>query len=178
MSLLYIKKIISKSDLRVYTKFIRKSLDIETKSREIVKNIRKNEIYKNAENVLIFYPLKYEINLLELLDDKKNFYLPKVNGNNMFICPFNKGDELIKSDFNVLEPCSNPVDANILNLILVPALAVDKNKFRLGYGGGFYDRFLAEYNNIYTIIPIAKELFIEELPAEGFDKRVNEIITD
>ena len=46
------------------------------------------------------------------------------------------------SNFGIKEPCSEPVAPDILDLIIVPALMVDKNGYRLGYGGGFYDRFL------------------------------------
>ena len=52
----------------------------------------------------------------------------------------------------------------------------DKSGFRLGYGGGFYDRFLVENNTVKTILPIAKELIVEELPHEEFDIKIDEII--
>ena len=120
--------------------------------------------------------MKFEINLLELMVDDKNFYLPKVCGDDLKICSFKIGDELIKSEFNVCEPCSNPIDPQSLDLIIVPALMADKNNYRLGYGGGFYDRFLANYNNIPTILPIAKELLIDNLPHEKFDIKVDYII--
>ena len=61
-----------KIQLRKYVKIIRKTLDIENISKSIIKNIRDNILYKNSENVMIFYPLKNEINLLDLLDDNKN----------------------------------------------------------------------------------------------------------
>ena len=167
----------SKIDLRIKAKSIRKDLDISKRSSLAVFKIRDVEVYKSAKNVLIFYPMRYEIDLLALLDDDKNFYLPKVSGQKLFICPFNKGDKLEKSYFNVNEPCTSPVDPNVLDLIIVPALMVDKKGFRLGYGGGFYDRFLGENSFIKTIAPIPKELFVEKLPVENFDKKIDVVIT-
>ena len=58
----------SKTDLRIKAKRIRKILDIDTLSLSAVSKIRENYVYKQSQNVLLFYPLKYEINLLDLLN--------------------------------------------------------------------------------------------------------------
>lgn len=166
----------SKSDLRKKAKCIRKSLSIAEKSTIAIKKIRENTLYIPAKNVLIYYPLRYELNLLALLDDEKNFYLPRVCGENLQICPFKKGDKLVASSFNICEPCSNSINPRNLDLVVVPALMADKFGFRLGYGGGFYDRFLVKNNTVKTILPIAKELIVEELPHEEFDIKIDEII--
>ena len=129
-----------------------------------------------ARYILIYYPLRYELNLLALLDDEKNFYLPRVCGDKLLICPFKKGEKLEKSKLNICEPCSNPINPQNLDLVIVPALMADVNGYRLGYGGGFYDRFLAQNMELKTILPIAKELFVEELPHEKFDIPVNEVL--
>ena len=52
----------------------------------------------------------------------------------------------------------------------------DEKGYRLGYGGGFYDRFLAENPNIKTITVVFKELFVKNLPHEEFDIKIEEII--
>lgn len=166
----------SKSDLRKKAKCIRKSLSIAEKSKIAIEKIRENTLYILAKNVLIYYPLRYELNLLALLDDEKNFYLPRVCGENLQICPFKKGDKLVTSSFNICEPCSNSINPRNLDLVVVPALMADKSGFRLGYGGGFYDRFLVKNNTVKTILPIAKELIVEELPHEEFDIKIDEII--
>lgn len=166
----------SKSDLRKKAKCMRKSLSIAEKSTIAIEKIRGNTLYIPAKNVLIYYPLRYELNLLALLDDEKNFYLPRVCGENLQICPFKKGDKLVASSFNICEPCSNSINPRNLDLVVVPALMADKSGFRLGYGGGFYDRFLVKNNTVKTILPIAKELIVEELPHEEFDIKIDEII--
>ncbi len=165
-----------KNDLRKNAKYIRETLSISEKSELAVAQIRKHSFYKNATNILIYYPLKFELNLLALLDDKKNFFLPRVCGQNLQICPFKKGDKLEKSRFNVCEPCSTPITPEQIDLAIVPALMADSFGYRLGYGGGFYDRFLTKNSNIKTILPIAKELFVEKLPHECFDIPVNDVI--
>ncbi len=161
----------NKTDLRVRAKSIRKTLDIARLSDNAVNQIRQIKLYQNAQNVLIFHPMQYEISVLGLLKDTKNFYLPKVCGNELLVCPYS--DKLEKSEFNVCEPCSNPVNADIIELAIVPALMADKDGYRLGYGGGFYDRFLSANPHIKTIVPIAKELYVEKLPRDEFDVKID-----
>lgn len=167
----------NKTDLRIWAKSIRKTLDLASVSSVIAGKIRKHEFYKNARNVMIFYPAKYEINLLSLLDDDKNFFLPKTDEDNLLVCPFKKDDRLVVSRFKIKEPCTTPVASKILDLVIVPALAVDKSGFRLGYGGGFYDRFLKDCS-ARTIVPIVHQLLLNKLPAEKFDVPVDCIVTD
>lgn len=164
----------SKINLRNIAKEVRKTLDIDAVSRAAVEQIRALSSYKDAKNVMIFYPKKYEVNLLELLNDDKNFYLPKVCGENLKVCPYT--DKLEISEFNVCEPCSNPIDAEILDLVIVPALMADEDNYRLGYGGGFYDRFLAKYSDIPTVLPISEKLCVNKLPHDEFDIKIDTII--
>lgn len=168
---------LEKTHIRTIFKEERKKLDIALISKDIVKNIRSSDFYKNAEHVMLFYPLKYEINLLDLLNDNKKFYFPKVAGENLLVCPYDSSIRLEKSALNIYEPVSEPVEAEILDLIFVPALAVDKNNFRLGYGGGFYDRFLKTID-VITAVPIYENFVVEELPHDDYDVRVDYIITN
>ena len=167
--------ILSKTELRKQAKEIRKTLDIKSISKAFVELIKNNIHYKNSKNIMIFYPKKYEINLLELTKDDKNFYLPKVKGDDLEVCPYIDETQLELSEFGVLEPATNQVDKNLLDLVVVPALLVDKNKFRLGYGKGFYDRFLKDFKGT-TICVIPKELVVEKLPIDEFDLSVNQVI--
>jgi len=78
----------SKSDLRKYAKELRKKLDIKNISKKLVAKIRTDDWYKTSNHIMIYYPMKYEIDLLDLLKDNKNFYLPKVQCENLCVCPY------------------------------------------------------------------------------------------
>ena len=67
-----------KNSLRKYAKDIRKNLSSKNANSIANSRVRQSLLYKNSENILIFHPLKYEFNFLELLNDDKNFFLPKV----------------------------------------------------------------------------------------------------
>lgn len=167
----------NKDDLRQKAKKIRNELDMKTISSKIVSNIRNLEVYKKSKRVMIFYPLGNEVDLLELLSDDKQFYLPRVNGEELEVCPYKVGDKLLKSKFKVLEPINEPVDKNLLDLVLVPALCVDDKCNRLGYGKGFYDRFLINFKG-NSIIPIPRSLVFSDICADRHDVCCSGVVTE
>ncbi len=168
----------NKTTLRRKAKDIRKTLDIVNVSAKIRENLAAHSFYKNSKNIMIFYPTKYEVNLLDLVENSgKNFFLPRVNGLELEVCEFSNGAELKKSEFNIFEPISNSVSPSVLDLVIVPALMADKRGYRLGYGGGFYDRFLSKYGKSFkSIVVIPECLFVEELPIDNYDQKVDDIV--
>ena len=166
-----------KISLRLKAKEIRNSLDIANISNILTEKIRHLDIYKYSKNVMIFYPLKNEINLLKLLDDNKNFFLPRMNGKTLECCPYKKNDRLKTVKFNIKEPETECVECPNLDLVITPALAVDKKGNRLGYGGGFYDRFLSKINS-KTLVALPQDLLFDNVPCEKFDIKIDYIITD
>lgn len=169
-----------KNLIRNNNKLLRKQLDIKKASDAILSKIYSLKEFLAAKNVLIFYPLKYEINLLPLLDYKeKNFFLPKVDGDNLLICPYS--NNLKKSSFNVMEPDDGKIcsDLSIIDLAFIPALAVDKNMNRIGYGKGYYDRLFSNSNfRAKKVVVINKELVVPLIETESFDKKIDFYITD
>lgn len=166
-----------KQQLRIWAKEERKKLDIKALSDELVKNLQDTEEYKQAKNIMLFYPKKDEINLLSILEDKtKKFYLPKIEGDNLLCCPYYLGEELCESCFKTKEPLSEPKQKELLDLIIVPALAVDKNNYRLGYGGGFYDRFLTG-SKALKFVCIPSIFVVESVYPEDHDVQIDKIIT-
>lgn len=170
---------LTKIELRNKAKEIRKTLDIKSISEKIITNISKLEIYQKAQHVMIFYPIGHEVNLLALMNDHKQFYLPKVDSDQLLVCPYNKKDKLLVSSFKTHEPMTEPINPDILDVIFVPALMVDKYFNRIGYGGGFYDRFLSKNALKATkIVPIPSAQIIEKIPEENFDEKINVIICE
>jgi len=172
-----------KSELRIWAKKKRSMQNMRNESFEIRQKLLNTDVYKSARDVMIFYPLKDEVDLLPLLEDKtKNFYLPRINGESLLCCPYSAGDELCLSCFNTKEPVTDSVDSSLPDLIIVPALAVDKKNYRLGYGGGFYDRFLGSLNkstaNYNSMVCISKELIVDTVFPEEFDIPVDFVVSN
>ena len=165
-----------KIDLRIKAKELRKTLAISDISNKLAELICNHNVYKQSKNVMLYYPLEYEVNLLSLVNDNKKFYLPRVNGKNLDVCEYHKNDELKQSPLKIYEPVGQSVDSNILDLIIVPALMVDKEGFRLGYGGGYYDRFLSKNPDIKTLCAIPKQLYADLLPHDVYDVKIDYVI--
>lgn len=172
----------NKSELRNFAKNLRKEVFSYEKNKKILTTLRNFDKYKSAKNIMAFYPLEYEIDLRELFvknEDKKNWFLPKVIGNKLAVCPYHNETSLKTGAFNIKEPQTKEItDFSILDLIIIPALCIDKNGNRLGYGKGFYDKFLAENNNTNTIVPIFEELIADKIPHDEFDYKITFIAVE
>jgi 5-formyltetrahydrofolate cyclo-ligase len=90
------------------------------------------------------------------------------------------GDPTTQTSFGALEPAGGaPIDPSAIDVILTPAVAVDRTGRRVGYGGGFYDRFFprTRADALRVAVVLGEQLVDEELPAGAFDLRVDAIVT-
>ena len=106
--------------------------------------------------------------------------LPHTPGNEMTFRSWKPGDPLVVGRFNIPEPDAKARERRP-DLVLVPLLAFDRNGYRLGYGGGFYDRYLSEHRAKRTVRAIgiafgAQE--VEELPHEATDEPLDAVVTE
>lgn len=167
-----------KQSLRKWARGKRKELDMEKISSILVNNLVQTDEYNSSKNIMIFYPLKNEVNLLSLLEDKtKTFYLPRIKGDELECCQYSNGDELCESCFKTLEPTCQACGKQKIDLVIVPALVCDKFGYRIGYGGGFYDRFLTDFSGT-KICCVPKVLFVDTIYPEKCDIKMDLIITD
>lgn len=171
---------IEKEVLRAKCKEIRKTLDVKSISEKIIEKIFFLEEYQRAKHIMIFYPLLHEVDLLRLTEEvSKNFYLPKVQGEKLLVCPYKKEDKLEVSEFKTKEPKTLQVSSNLMDIVFVPAVSAARNFNRLGYGGGFYDRFLSELSpKTLKIVAIPDILIVDNIPCQDFDEKVDIIISE
>ena len=169
----------NKKELRLFAKKIRQDFNVDSISELIVEKIENLDKYKRAKNIMIFHPLDKEINLLPLLKNvDKYFFLPRMTANNnLECCPFSVEDILVEKKYNIKEPLTKACSKCDIDIIFVPALCVDKKGNRLGYGAGFYDRFL-ENTDFLKIVPIFDKLIVENVPTDSFDKKIDIIVSE
>ncbi len=175
---------INKSAIRTNILETREGLaghDVFQLSLEICNVIESSEAFKNAQNILFYYPIRKEVSLISLMKKnikQKNIFFPKCEDNNTI--SYHKiysPRELIIGKYGINEPSTkSPSSETPLDLIFVPGLAFDKKLNRIGYGKGFYDNFLKNKNCI-KIAPAYDFQIFNSIPSETHDQRVNMIIT-
>ncbi len=147
---------------------------------------KKNKIKKNFF-IGIYYPSNYEFNILKIVSNFKNskaiFLLPKLlEGNLMKFVEWNEKDALSVNKFGIPEPFETKKKNHLPNVVLVPLVAFDNYKNRLGYGKGFYDRYLhklIKLNKKIETIGIAFSFQkYKKLPTSNFDFILNNIYTE
>ena len=163
---------------------------VQENSNFIIENLQ--PYVQKAENIMIFMNMKSEVEitrLIELYPDKK-FYIPKtLSDRNMKINLYNE-NELILHKFGYYESASDIFyDEKILDLIIVPAVAFDYSKNRIGFGGGYYDTFLSRIllndqnngknRNKPLVIGVCYDFqLIDYIPSEVHDIKMDCIITE
>lgn len=186
----YAKKIININDKQILRKeylSIRKNIKHKKeKSHLIFEKIIKDEDYINSKVIALYKNLESEVSTDELidysLDNKKVVLLPKACENGLDFYKITKDEKLFKSDFGVKEPLensNNKLDKNKIDLIIIPGICFDVSKNRLGFGKGYYDKYL-ENTNIKSIALAFEEQIIKNkvLPISKYDVKVNKIITE
>ena len=150
----------------------------------LLKLIKKN-IKKKSIKIALYYPSNFELNVLRVLELKyfsdQTILLPVTEKNSLMkFYPWKKNEVLTVNEFGMLEPLKSK--AKIPNVILVPLLAFDKDKFRLGYGKGFYDRYLNKYIKQYKDIMTVGVAFSfqkhNKLPINKNDVKMDFILTE
>jgi 5-formyltetrahydrofolate cyclo-ligase len=107
--------------------------------------------------------------------------LPRIDGDGLDVRSYVPGDPLIETPFGVQEPAGGDrVDPAELDVVLTPGVAFDRHGHRVGYGGGFYDRFLPSTRRDAVRVAIAYEVQVvdRDLPAGSFDLPVEMIVTE
>ena len=146
-------------------------------------SILKSENIK-GKNVGGYYPYNYEVDAIEILKEfeKKKYLisLPKIKNNfqmDFFKWSFN--DPLMINKYGIPEPVSNK--KIYPDILLVPLVAFDNELNRIGYGGGFYDRYIKKIKKIKKIITIGLAFSfqkVNKIPSNKFDRRLDFIITE
>lgn len=148
-------------------------------SEHVFKQLEQTAAFIMANNILLYHSLPDELSthaFLRKWHTRKNFFLPRVNGVNLEILPYDES-RLEFGAFHIEEPTGNNItDPDDIELIIVPGVAYDRKGNRLGRGKGFYDKLLRDSNAV-TIGIVYDFQLIDEVPVESHDVGVDIVIS-
>ena len=148
--------------------------EVVYKSKVIVDKIKNSSEFKKAKNVMIYKAFGSEVDLSELEKEDKVFSYPVCLSDNEMkaVVPLNG---FYPNKYGIQEPIG--VDTNDIDLVICPILGFDSNLYRIGYGKGYYDRFLEKAD--CPVIGVAYEdCRVEKVPKGCFDKKLDIIYSE
>ena len=160
--------------------------DRDKKSKIIIDKLMSTLEYKNATTIMAFASFGTEVDthdfIKKSLANGKRIILPISikEDRSLFLQEISNFDELKPSTYGILEPEKKiNFDKNKIDLVVVPGVAFDHRGYRMGYGGGYYDRFLSSLNNKTKIVAINfEELYVYRVIISKYDMKVPVLITD
>ncbi len=153
---------------------------------KLISYIKKKNKFKKYFAIALFYPSNYEIDVLKILSDFKKprakFLLPKIkDGNLLKFVEWDTKDILIANKYGIPEPAEK-IKNSLPDIVLVPLVAFDKKMNRLGYGKGYYDRYLNKLVRINKKIEVIGIAFsfqkCKKIPISKFDFKLNNVFTE
>lgn len=153
--------------------------DIKDTKDKVLKKIISSLDFITSEVIGIYMPVNNEVDLLELLEffPEKTFCVPKVVNNSIIFVKIDRQSKLVKNKYGILEPISNKDLSSQITLCYVPLVGINKNNYRIGYGGGYYDRFFNKYNKLIKVGIGYQFQLINFLP-EAHDIGLNYVILE
>ena len=155
------------------------------KSDRICEQLKSFPLYTEAKTILAYFSFRQEPDLSLLFESKNNqhiFGFPRCVGQSLMWHLWQPEAKLVEGKFGILEPSSDAptISASEVDLILVPAVAGDRQGYRLGYGGGFYDRLLTspQWKNIPTVGIVFEFAYLPTLPIDPWDTKLKYICTE
>ncbi|SFN34929.1 5-formyltetrahydrofolate cyclo-ligase [Proteiniclasticum ruminis] len=156
----------------------------ESASKEILEVLKKQKDYLLAGTIFIYVGQETEVNTTRIIQDAlakgKRVLVPKtVSLGHMEACEIDSMEDLSPGLHGILEPkdLTYQMDPGKIDIAFVPCVAFTKDGFRLGYGGGFYDRFLPR-GRFKRILVAFSEMEEDALPWDVFDEKVHGILTE
>lgn len=180
----------SKEEIRKKTLSKRNQLSEKDRvmfSRIIFNKLLESEEYKKADRIAVYYPVGSEVQTFEIIRDalinKKKVGLPRVINDDeiKFYQIMEKSLEEVeftKGKYGIMENIDSTVELDPIDLLIIPGVAFDDECNRIGYGKGYYDRFLAHNDTGYIVGLAFENQIVKYIPNNELDQKVDCIITN
>lgn len=145
--------------------------EVNSASDKIIKAILNDKNYQSAVVIGIYIPIKNEIDVTALLGDiSKVFVAPKIVEDKMLFSIINENSQLIKGLFGIGEP-KDLNEVNHIDYLIVPCVGIH-NSYRLGFGGGYYDKYLSQ-NHVANVVGVIYDFQEVKFDIENHDQKLD-----
>lgn len=179
------KSMESKKDIRCRILKLRDALDTQTHSKmtdAIIEQVLKHPAFVQADEIYSYVDYRSEVGTKKLIREAlslhKRVAVPKVHGDDMDFCYIESLDELKKGSYGILEPANNRQVLCPQGLMLIPGAVFDLTGARIGYGKGYYDRYISKYKMEQTMALAFSFQVLDRIPTNEHDRSVRWIVTE
>ncbi|KAA0257007.1 5-formyltetrahydrofolate cyclo-ligase [Deferribacter autotrophicus] len=172
----------NKNELRKRFKDLRSNmsdLEVRKKSKVIVDKFL--SMHGNYEKYLLYYSFNNEVRTIELIShlrkEKKKIYLPILHDDEFYVGEFTDFSEMNENVYGIFEP-TEKLNVCEFDVVVVPGLAFDEECYRLGFGKGYYDRFLKSVKRKICVGFAYDFQVVKKLPVDNHDEKLDLIITE
>jgi len=150
-------------------------------SKRILSKLIKTKVISEAKSIGCYFSIGSEVQTIELithlLDERKIVSLPKISDNIMLFRKIDDLSKLEKGEFDIPEPKDNAPLVGKHDVVLVPCVGLDNKGNRIGYGAGFYDKYLEKKDVIKIGLSYSKQI-VKTIPISDGDVKMDWIITE
>ncbi len=183
---------LEKKQLRKFFLSLRKEIPPAIRSAKnatITNHLLLSDSFAKAKRVFSYLSLPDEVETDKIIEEalkaRKEVFAPIITENQLIPAPLKNLKEVEKGPLGIRQPIRQPKSFRFptekidFDLIIVPGVAFDRRFFRLGFGKGYFDRFLVQYKRKTTIVGLAfKEQIVDKLPTDFWDVPLDKILTD
>lgn len=175
---------INKSEQRQLQKEALKTLSIhqkQTESNRLYQLLFETAAWQEAGTIAVTLSMPIELDTAPIIEaawsENKKTVVPKIVNHQMIFVPFDDGSSLQTGQLSIREPVTEvAVSANKIDLVIVPGLAFTRSGARLGFGAGYYDRFLVNYTGKTIALALSPQIK-QNIPIEAHDQLIQEVLT-
>ena len=150
-------------------------------SKNIHQNLKHISSYINSQNIACYFPIGSEVNthniMLDILEQGKSLLLPKIIDDDIEFHIVSNLEKLEKGRFEIMEPKDSCERTKKIDCVLIPTVGVSKSGVRLGYGHGYYDRFLSSTDAMKISLTYSKQI-VKSIPSDSHDIKIDWIVTE
>jgi 5-formyltetrahydrofolate cyclo-ligase len=183
---IWVRNLETKREIREQIKKLRGSIladEWDTATEVIAQKVIASDSFREATDLFCYMDFDGEVGTEHIIDEAwrlgKGLWLPKVSGGEMEFYLVESEKELVRGTFGILEPTGKSEKAiGEDGLVIVPGIAFDKNHNRIGYGRGYYDRYLNKHPNLFKLALAFDIQLVDKIPADECDCRMDMVFTE